>query len=309
MSSFPPHARRKFLKQAGLVLSGAYLAPAVVNTILAENIATNNIKVSGHLWVYASAFPPDWDSTPVLEKVFADLSYAGLDGVELMEVNLRHENAVEHLSGLAKKYKLPVTGTSYNGNMWDATRHAKILADLKIILPRLSALKGKTLGISVGDAKRQKTEAELDAQANILKQILKICKDQNIEANLHNHTYEVTNNMHDLKGTLARIPDIKLGPDLNWLIRGGIDPVWFIDTYGKQITYLHLRDQYADGTWTEYLGQGNTDFAAIAQALKRNNFNGRAAIELAFPNNFKPTKPLQEDWKLSREYVKKTFGW
>src|SRR5687768_10130266 len=147
MPSFSPNARRKFLKQAGKVIGGAYLIPAFENIVQAKSIVANNIKVSGHLWVYASAFPPNWYSTPVLEKVFADLSYAGLDGVELMEINLRHENAVEHLSRLAKKYKLPVTGTSYNGNMWNATKHAEILADIKIILPRLKALKGKTLGI------------------------------------------------------------------------------------------------------------------------------------------------------------------
>ena len=39
----------------------------------------------------------------------------------------------------------------------------------------------------------------------------------------------------DVPGTLARIPDIKLGPDLNWLIRSGIDPVTFIKTYGHSI--------------------------------------------------------------------------
>jgi sugar phosphate isomerase/epimerase len=149
----------------------------------------------------------------------------------------------------------------------------------------------------------------LDAQANILKQIFLICNDNGVEANLHNHTYEIENGMHDLKGTLARIPEIKLGPDLNWLIRGGVDPVDFIKLYGSKIVYLHIRDQYADGKWTEYLGQGVTDFNAIAKALREQKFDGDVAIELAFESGFTPTKPLKEDWKLSREFVKKTFGW
>ena len=76
----------------------------------------------------------------------------------------------------------------------------------------LGDLKGKTLGISVGDARHLKTEAELDAQAALLRKIQGICADHGVEANLHNHTYEVINDLHDLKGTLARIPDIKLGP-------------------------------------------------------------------------------------------------
>lgn len=138
---------------------------------------------------------------------------------------------------------------------------------------------------------------------------MKICNDHGIVPNLHNHTYEVENDLHDLKGTLARIPDIKLGPDLNWLIRAGVDPVSFINTYGRQMVYLHIRDQYADGNWTEYVGQGVTDFRAIAKALNEQGFQGSAGIELAFPANFEPQNPLKTDWKLSREYVVKTFGW
>jgi len=168
---------------------------------------------------------------------------------------------------------------------------------------------GKTFGISVGGADHIKTEKELDAQADILKKIIAICKENSIEANLHNHTYEVENGMHDLKGTLKRIPTIKLGPDLNWLIRAGVDPVEFINTYGKQITYLHIRDQYKDGTWTEYVGQGVTDFPAIANALNAQNFKGQVAIELAFPDNFTAQNSLKEDWKKSLDYVKDTFGW
>ena len=33
--------------------------------------------------------------------------------------------------------------------------------------------------------------------------------------------------MHDLKGTLTSIPDFKLGPELNWLMRIGVEPVDF----------------------------------------------------------------------------------
>ncbi|MGD0733479.1 MAG: hypothetical protein ABR956_19600, partial [Terracidiphilus sp.] len=200
----------------------------------AEGAAPFKAKISGHLWVYASQFPPNWDATPALEKVFSDLHTAGLDGVELMEVILRHDDAVEHLDRLQKQYHLPVTGASFGAPMWDATKHEAILADAVLVVKRLSQLGGQTLGISVGDAHRVKTEAELDSQALLLRKLIMICGANGVVLNLHNHTYEVENGMHDLKGTLARIPDIKLGPDLNWLVRGGVDPVAFIKTYGHQ---------------------------------------------------------------------------
>ena len=304
--------RRNFIQKSSLGATGLLLLPDRALSSCKTGISEKAIPINAHLWVYASKFPPNWDCTPVLDSVFSDLSYAGIQGLELMEGQLRHDDSVERLIGLIKKHNLPVSGSSYGVgfSMWDITQHQAILEDIQIVVPRLSKVGGKTFGISVGSKKDGlKTESELDAQAELLKKIRSICNDHGIEANLHNHTYEVENDMHDLKGTLARIPDFKLGPDLNWLIRGGVNPVDFINTYGKQIVYLHIRDQYEDGTWSEYVGQGDTDFKPIAAALKAKGFGGQAAVELAFPNDFTPENELKEDWKMSREFVNKTFGW
>ena len=270
------------------------------------------IPLYGHLWVYASNYPPNWDCTPILEQVFADFQYAGIEGVELMEIQLRHEDAVSRIGPWTERYQVGVSGSSYGvgRNMWDKGEHGAIQKDLQTIIPRLSDLGGSTFGISVG-AKPQtlKTSAELDAQAKMLDFTRKLCDKNGIQANLHNHTYEVENDLYDLKQTLMRLPDFPLGPDINWLIRAEVDPMAFINAYGKQIVYLHLRDQYKSGEWTEYVGQGDTDFKAIATALKSQNFAGKAAIELAFPNDFKPQQELKESWKLSREFVQRSFDW
>jgi sugar phosphate isomerase/epimerase len=308
-------SRRRFLEQSVALLAGLFLTDSLVSTGFAPQPVRRSgrtaakPKISAHLWIYASKYPPNWDATPDLERAFADLQGTGIDGVELMAVNLKHDDAVERIGKLADHYKLPITGTSYGADMWNAAKHEEIINDVTVVIQRLSQLRGKNLGLSVGNAKRQKTDAELDTQADLLKKIVAICNQYEVEPNLHNHTYEVENGMHDLKGTLARLPDIKLGPDLNWMIRAGVNPVDFIKTYGHQMTYFHIRDQYADGTWTEYVGQGATDFPAIATALKAQHFAGNAAIELAFPANHTPKQPLHEVWQLSREAVKKTFGW
>lgn len=292
--------------------AGSVLLPSFILSSTSCASPATKIPICAHLWVYASKFPPDWDATPALETIFSDLSYAGIDGLELMESVLRYDDAVERLTKLSQQYGVPVSGSSYGVGfgMWDKAQHQAILDDLQLVIPRLGKVGGKTFGISVGAKPGAlKTESELDAQAELLIEVRKICADHGIEANLHNHTYEVENDLHDLKGTLARLPDFKLGPDLNWLIRGGVDPVEFIQTYGEQIVYLHIRDQYQDGTWSEYVGQGDTDFKPMAEALKAKGFRGSAGIELAFPNDFTPTYELKEDWKKSREFVQETFGW
>jgi sugar phosphate isomerase/epimerase len=299
-------SRRQFLRTS-ISLAGSVLAGNALLSCASGSQGSNSVKVSGHLWVYASRYPPNWDSTPILEQIFSDFKYAGIDGLELMEVNLRHDEFVQRAKDLIGKYNVPVTGTSYSGDMWNRAEHSRILEDVELVLERLHQVGGETFGITVGNAERIKTEEDLDAQAELLRNILKVCDKNEIQANIHNHTFEVENDMHDLKGIISRIPDIKLGPDLNWLVRGGVDPVAFIREYGQQMVYMHIRDQNAEGKWTEAVGEGVMDFPAIAAALKEINYTGRAAIELAFEGP--PVNEVRESWKKSRAYVKKVFGW
>jgi len=307
MDKIKTNNRRHFLKSVSLatgsLMAGSYLQQAFAST----NQAAKPVNVYAHLWAYASHYPPDWDCTPILDDVFSDLKYAGYAGIEVMEPILKHEGGVDRLKQLIAKHHIPVSGTSYYGDMWDKAQQQKILEDLENVLERLHAVRGTMIGLTVGDAKRMKTEAELDVQAETLQKLLPICAKNNITPNLHNHTFEVTNNLHDLKGTMARLPEFKLGPDLNWLIRGGVDPVWFIKEYGHKMVYMHIRDQDASGKWTEAVGTGATDFKAIANALKDINYKGNAAVELAFDEP--PKNPVREDWKQSRAFVKQTFDW
>src|SRR5579871_248510 len=70
------------------------------------------VRVGAHPWVYAAPLP-GFDITPVLDRIFADLSYAGVDGVELMDTALRHADVVPRVRDLSQRYNLPVIGASY----------------------------------------------------------------------------------------------------------------------------------------------------------------------------------------------------
>lgn len=298
-------SRRSFLRLAGASLPAAA-------SLLAADSAAKKVPVGAHPWVYA-AKQPGYDLTPILDLIFGDMSYAGMEGIELMHTALRADDAEERIRKLSAQHQLPVIGASFGGAMWDRAQHAEVLKDAELVIPRLARLGGRTLGTSVGaikwGQKLLKTPEQLDAQAELLKKLISLCQDHGVVLNLHNHTYEVENGLHDLKGTLARLPDAKLGPDLNWLIRGGVDPVQFIRDYGKQIVFLHLRDQKADGKWAEGMGDGCTDFGAIANALRDVQFAGTAVIELAHERDFQPTRPLRETLKQSREFVRNVFHW
>jgi sugar phosphate isomerase/epimerase len=297
------NSRRQFLKRTSLAVASTLALP-----LFGASTKKDRYAISAHLWVYASRYPPDWNCNPIMETVFKDLKHAGLNGVELMEVNLRDSAAVQKLKDLISRYEFPVTGTSYGADMWKRELRSEILDDVKLVVANLSSVGGKTFGISVKTPGRLKTEKELDDQAELLQAIRKVCNDHGVTPNLHNHTYEVENNLHDLGGTLKRLPDFPLGPDIGWLAKAGVDPVNFVKKYGKQMVYMHLRDIDSEGEWTEVPGQGTIDFRSVAAALRETGFSGSIAIELAFASGFKPTRELKESWKISQDYIDRIFN-
>jgi len=271
-----------------------------------------NLIVGAHPWVYA-ATQPGHDIYPVLDQIFAEISGAGYDGIELMHTALLPDDAELRLTALSERYHLRVIGSSFGGDMWNQDAHAAVLADAERIVPRLARLGGFTLGTSVGrtragNPRAPKTPEQLDAQADLLKRLIALCDAHGVVLNLHNHTYEVEDAEHDLRGTLARVPDVKLGPDLNWLLRGGVDPVEFLRRYGDRIVFVHLRDQHVGGRWSEALGEGDMDYAAIGRALRDVAFAGPAVVELAHERDFVPTRPIRESLHLSLDFARRVLA-
>ncbi|MHC4399410.1 MAG: sugar phosphate isomerase/epimerase family protein [Planctomycetota bacterium] len=303
-------SRRRFLRRSQTALLAAAAGGLASRRAFAagDEPQARKVVVGAHPWVYA-ATQPNHDVTPILDRIFADMRYAGMEGIELMHTALRPADAVKRIAALVEKHDLPVIGTSFGGPMWDRRRRAEVLDDAELVISRLAKLGGKTLGTSVGSARRKKTPDDLDAQAELLERIMAACRPHGVALNLHNHTYEVENDLHDLKGTLARIPSVRLGPDLDWLVQAGVDPVEFLLRFGERIVFLHLRDQKADKTWGEAMGEGDMDYAAVAKALRKIGFAGHAVIELAHPRGFQPTRPLRESLKISRQYVRDTLGY
>lgn len=299
-------SRRGFLGSTALALASA----TWMQRLAAEEPQAAGVKVvvGANPWVYA-AKQPNCDILPILPEIFSDMRYAGMDGIELMHTCLRPDNAVEQIAELSQKHRLSIIGTSFGGEMWDRAQHQAILEDAELVITRLAKLGGRTLGVSVGYPGKKKTPQQLDDQADLLQKIIAICNANGVTLNLHNHTYEVIDDLYDVKGTTRRIPDVKLGPDLNWLLRGGVDPVAFIREHGNRIVFLHLRDQNADGRWSESLGEGAMDYSAVGKALHDIAYKGPAVIELAHEDHFQPTRPIRESLKMSRAFVRSALGY
>jgi sugar phosphate isomerase/epimerase len=297
--------RRRFIQNTSLSLLALSLTRPGFSNPLGSG---KKIPVGAHVWVYA-ANQPGYDVSPILSQIFSDMAYAGFDGVETMEHPLRSSVYTKQIKELIDQYKIKLTGSSYGADMWDKEKQNQIFEDVDLIFTNMASVGGKTFGVSVGEPSgRKKTEAEFDNQAALLNKIIPLGLKKGIVVNLHNHTAEVADNMYDLRGTLKRIPDVKLGPDLNWLLRAGINPVDFLKEFRKQIVFMHLRDQLRNGKWPESMGEGNVNFKEIADVLREINFNGTCVIELAHENGFVRTRPLKESLKMSRDFMRKTMG-
>jgi hypothetical protein len=188
------------------------IVPGVLGAALAAAAGRKPV-VAAHPWVYA-ATQPRYDIYPVLDGIVADMSWAGIEAIELMSTALDPDDAVQRIGDLSRKYKLPVIGMSHGAEMYDRSQHAAIIEKAELLIGRLAQVGGRTLGTSVGDpGSRRKTLEELDAQADVVKKLMGICAANKVVLNLHNHIYEVRQGEYDLKGTLTRVPGVKLGPD------------------------------------------------------------------------------------------------
>ncbi len=300
--------RRNFIINTVLTAGAFALSDKIPAASFKEAKRNKKLFVGAHVWVYA-ATQPGYDVSPILSQIFSDIAYAGFDGVELMEKPLRSPDYSGQIRELADKHRIKLLGSSYGADMWDKDKHNQIYEDVDLIFTNMVSAGGRTFGISVGrPSGRKKTEEEFDNQASLLEKLIALGNKKGIVLNLHNHTYEVENGMYDLRGTLKRIPDVKLGPDLNWLLRAGVNPLDFLREFRNQIVFTHLRDQLSSGKWPESLGEGDVNFSEISDVFKEIGFNGDVVIELAHENGFVTTRPLRDSLKMSRDFLKKTMN-
>src|SRR5919109_3882559 len=92
----------------------------------------------------------------------------------------------------------------------------------------------------------------------------------------HNHAFEferLADGSQPQTHILDSAPDIGWEIDVAWVIRGGADPLQWIDKYGKRITAVHVKDiapagENADEDGWADVGHGTVDWKGLAKALR-----------------------------------------
>ncbi|AXI45888.1 xylose isomerase [Sulfitobacter sp. SK012] len=92
----------------------------------------------------------------------------------------------------------------------------------------------------------------------------------------HNHDFEfvaLADGSAPMDILLETAPDITWEADLAWIVRGGCDPIEYIQRYGHRLSAIHVKDIAASGTnldedgWSD-LSAGTMDWAALLQACR-----------------------------------------
>jgi sugar phosphate isomerase/epimerase len=215
--------------------------------------------------------------------------------------------AEREMRDLSDEHDLPVIGSSFGDQMWDAEKSRQILDQAERICAQLDMLGASQLAISTGSTGEPKTDEQLDTQAGVVREIMGLCDQYDLQLNVHNHTYELDWEMREFKGMLERIPGIKLGPDLNWLRRAGVGPWEFVREYGDRIVYMHLRPQRGEA-WVQTFGESDTDYTNLADVIDEIDFRGWVGVELAFRPEHPVTRGMGQNYAMCLEFLRATLG-
>ncbi len=157
----------------------------------------------------------------------------------------------------------------------------------------------QTLGIKevfapyLDESQRPKTQAGYVELASRLSAAAKRFADHGIPFGWHNHDFEfvaLEDGNVPMDIILDTAPDITWEADLAWIVRGGRDPLEYVNRYGKRLSVVHVKDIAAAGTnededgWCD-LGAGTMDWAGLLQACRSQSGNLIYALEHDKPSD------------------------
>ena len=110
----------------------------------------------------------------------------------------------------------------------------------------------------------------------------------------HNHHFEfeqMTDGTVPQTVILEEAPDIDWEADIAWIVRGGAEPLEWIERYGPRITAIHIKDiapagQCEDEDGWEDVGHGIVAWRNILRALDEHAHVAHNVVEHDNPNDF-----------------------
>ena len=246
-----------------------------------------------------------------LDETLGEVAKAGYDGVEMNRSHMEGTDKAAEVRSLLDKYNLKLSSVYSGGTFHESGTAGNTVSDIFEVAAFAAEL--GSLSITVNPASKgggaEKTDDELKIQAEYLDKMGSKLKTYNMSFFIHNHTPEMVSNAREFRSycDLTNPDFVNVCMDVHWVLRGGVDPFQLTEEYGDRVGAMHVRNS-KDGVWMEEFSDGDIDYRAYRDLLKTFDYDGWVTVELAYEKETNPTRPLVEDAKISREYVREVFG-
>lgn len=260
------------------------------------------MQLGCHCYVFSEY---GYDQAAQLDEIWDMIAAAGYPAIEFFGPNLARADWYEAVMRATDRTGLRLVGGSSGGNLSDIAEWDKLLTMMDEYTAKLQRLRAPKCGFTAtGKRVAERTEEENAQVVRAWRELLALCQSRGVQLNYHTHGEPPA----DVQFVVDNVPELPLGPDLDWLRFGGTDPETFLRANADRLVMLHIRDYRLGGERTFALGEGDADYAHLKTVLEEIGFEGDFVVELATPPSAPVKRDLYECLKQSRGHVRETIG-
>ena len=305
----PTASRREFIRRltsaAALTALGGAMAGCQTAGHRARNTSKSVVGSNVYGWgQYAARANKPLD----IEEVLSALRDCGYDDLEKgLDVEHPEENA--HFAEQLRAKGLQPVSLYAMPRLHEAAKAHEAVCQV-LAAAKVSSQAGFcVLSCNAAPIGREKTDQELQTQAAALTELGQGLNALGMKLAVHQHLPEMANHAREFHYDFDHTQPNVVGwcYDVNWVWRGGIEPLDALRQYGNRVQTWHLR-QNRNGVWWEDLDSGEIDYEAVAAYARKHNLARRFSVELALESGTRITRSVVENHRLSREWVRRVFG-
>jgi inosose dehydratase len=277
----------------------------------------NRSGTGGALYIAANQYP--WSTfyrragrsfEESLDSGLAEVAASGAGGYEGI---LASPEQAEQIAALLQKHGLRMRSFYINSTLHLAEEADRSIAHILAVAARAKDFGTRIVVVNPNPIRwggpEDKDDPQLRTQAEALNRLGRALSAMGMTLAYHNHDPELRQAAREFHHMMAGTDPahVSLCLDAHWIYRGaGNSEVALFDVltlYGSRIAELHLR-QSVDGVWTETFGEGDIDYALLAQRLYdrgvRPHLVMEQAVEAATPNTLDPVEAHRRSFAYAR---------
>ena len=302
--------RRTFLQHTTIA------AAAMVGGIRpgrAEPAGTLHLSTNAYSWhVFYQREGRDFGAS--LDEGLKAVAASGLNG---FEPGVGGTEEIRRLLPLLKSHALDMRSIYVNSSLHEATEADRSIEQILAVADEVKAAGTRLIVTNPNPLQwggpENKSDQQLRTQAAAMNRLGQALGGLGLTLAYHNHDIELRAAArefhHMMAGTDPR--HVSLCLDAHWIYRGaGNSQVALFDVvklYGARVKELHLR-QSRNGVWSETFGEGDIDYAALAQALAAAGVKPHLVLEVAVETGTPKTLDPTEAHRRSAAYARRVLA-